>query len=116
MLLCCWWCLRPEAVELDSRRVDHHRVLTCEATAASTAIAAVSLDQWEPESAGAASPPAQRSARRCSPHTSDCLGSLRQRILTGRVTALHPGRRRPKELYSHSGWTNWIVTFIHLQL
>ncbi|XP_039457003.1 ubiquitin carboxyl-terminal hydrolase 15 isoform X3 [Oreochromis aureus] len=52
MLLCCWWCLRPEAVELDGRRVDH-RVLNCEATA-STAIAAVSLDQWEPETANAA--------------------------------------------------------------
>ncbi|XP_010793711.1 ubiquitin carboxyl-terminal hydrolase 15 isoform X8 [Notothenia coriiceps] len=48
MLLCCWWCLRPEAVELESRRVDH-RVLNCEASA-STAITAVSLDQWEPES------------------------------------------------------------------
>ncbi|XP_033968382.1 ubiquitin carboxyl-terminal hydrolase 15-like isoform X9 [Pseudochaenichthys georgianus] len=47
MLLCCWWCLRPEAVELESRRVDH-RVLNCEASA-STAITAVSLDQWEPE-------------------------------------------------------------------
>lgn len=60
MLLCCWWCLRPEAVELDSRRVEHHRVLNCEA---STAIAAVSLDQWDSAGAGdAALPPAQRSA------------------------------------------------------
>ncbi|XP_035469936.2 ubiquitin carboxyl-terminal hydrolase 15-like isoform X4 [Scophthalmus maximus] len=57
MLLCCWWCLRPEAVELDSRRVDH-RVLNCEATAA-TAITDVSLDQWEAETTGADLQPPQ---------------------------------------------------------
>lgn len=69
MLLCCWWCLRPEAVELDSRRVDSrrvdHRVLNCEATA-STAITAVSLDQWEPETTNTALQPSQRSADCCS--------------------------------------------------
>ncbi|XP_019749186.1 ubiquitin carboxyl-terminal hydrolase 15 isoform X4 [Hippocampus comes] len=57
MLLCCWWCLRSEAVELDSRRVDP-RALNCEA-GASTAIAAVSLDQWEPQTSDAASQPSQ---------------------------------------------------------
>lgn len=62
MLLCCWWCLRPEAVELDNRRVD--RVLNCEATA-STAITAVSLDQWEPDTSNNTLPPSQRSAGRC---------------------------------------------------
>ena len=52
-------------MELDSRRVDHHRVLNCEATA-STAITAVSLDQWEPETSRDALQPLQRSAERCS--------------------------------------------------
>jgi len=51
-------------VELDSRRVDH-RVLNCEASA-STAIAAVSLDQWEPKTTTAALQPSQRSADCCS--------------------------------------------------
>lgn len=64
MLLCCWWCLRPEAVELESRRVDH-RVLNCEASA-SPAIRAVSLDQWEPETTNTALQPSQRSADCCS--------------------------------------------------
>lgn len=64
MLLCCWWCLRPEAVELDSRRVDH-RVLNCEATTPNT-ITAVSLDQWEPETTTSALPVPQRSADICS--------------------------------------------------
>lgn len=63
MLLCCWWCLRPEAVELDSRRVEHHRVLNCEA---STAITAVSLDQWDSGANSAALQPAQRSAECCN--------------------------------------------------
>lgn len=44
-------------MELESRRVDH-RVLNCEASA-STAITAVSLDQWEPETTNK---PPQRSA------------------------------------------------------
>nr|XP_061815787.1 ubiquitin carboxyl-terminal hydrolase 15-like isoform X3 [Nerophis lumbriciformis] len=57
MLLCCWWCLRSESVELDSRRVDHS-VLNCEAVAAST-LPAVSLDQWEPETSNAALQPFQ---------------------------------------------------------
>lgn len=61
MLLCCWWCLRSEAVELDSRRVDP-RALNCEA-GASAAIAAVSLEQWEPQTSDAVSQPSQRSAR-----------------------------------------------------
>lgn len=52
-------------MELDSRRVDHHRVLNCEATA-STAITAVSLDQWEPETTNTALQPSQRSADCCS--------------------------------------------------
>lgn len=65
MLLCCWWCLRPEAVELDSRRVEHHCVLNCEATA-STAITAVSIDQWEPGAISTALQPSQRSAECCS--------------------------------------------------
>lgn len=64
MLLCCWWCLRSEAVELDSRRVDH-RVLSCEVPA-STTITAVSFDQWEPETANAALPASERSAVYCS--------------------------------------------------
>lgn len=46
-------------MELDSRRVDH-RVLTCEA-GASSAIAAVSIDQWEPEATNAALQPSARS-------------------------------------------------------
>lgn len=53
-------------MELDNRRVDH-RVLNCEATAAaSTAIAAVSIEQWEPETNGSDLPPSQRSADWCS--------------------------------------------------
>ena len=80
MLLCCWWCLRPEGVELESRRVDH-RVLSCEAPA-STTIAAVSFDQWEPETANTALPTSQRSADRCISGKTDlkvlidCLGGF----------------------------------------
>lgn len=61
MLLCCWWCLRPEAVELDSRRVEHHCVLNCEA-ANSNAIAVVSLDSWENGTTSTTLHPSQRSA------------------------------------------------------
>lgn len=50
-------------MELDSRRVEHHRVLNCEA---STAITAVSLDQWDSGASSAALQPAQRSAECCS--------------------------------------------------
>lgn len=60
MLLCCWWCLRPEAVELDSRRVEHH-VLSCEAPAST--IAAVSFERWDAQAGGGALP--QRSATCC---------------------------------------------------
>lgn len=63
MLLCCWWCLRSEAVELDSRRVDH-RVLTCEAPTSPT-ITTASFGQWEPETSHVALPASQRSADRC---------------------------------------------------
>lgn len=65
MLLCCWWCLRPEAVELDSRRVEHHCVLNCEATN-SSAIAVVSLDSWENGTTSTTLHPSQRSAECCS--------------------------------------------------
>lgn len=65
MLLCCWWCLRSEVVELDSRRVEHHCVVNCDANS-SNAIAAVSLDQWENGTTSTLLQPSQRSAECCS--------------------------------------------------
>lgn len=80
MLLCCWWCLRPEAVELDNRRVD--RVLNCEATA-STSITAVSIDQWEPETTNSALQHCQRSSDCCSLGWGRASFSLETTVIAG---------------------------------